>query len=183
MIGLTVGFVAIVIGILVPIFIMIPGNGVFGRVSTGDINQDKIVEPFEGNIFDNVILSPSPIGIILEPGEEKIETLEIANNNDQTLFFRCGIYNQDSSKYAPQSICQTDGEESYLGFIEIPARAKKTFSIKTTTKKNHQHMSPEGEGFTVTTNSGTYSNKVLIAAGTQTEEQEVKEVLLTILVE
>jgi len=177
MIGLISGLVVIIIAMVLILTINPTGNPV---KELEENSEENIVQ----NIFDNVVLSPSPIGISFKPGEEKIEILEITNNNDQTLFFRCGIYNEDSSKYAPQSTCKAqDGEEGALGFIEIPAKAKKTFSIKTTTKKNHQHMSPEGEGFTVTTNSGTYNNKVLIAAGTQAEEQEVKEILLTILVE
>ncbi len=181
MIGMISGSVALVVAMIF-IFTMVPGNNIFGRVSMTDVNQNK---PLEGSIFDNVILNPSAIDVTLQAGLGSKENLEITNNNDQTIFFRCGIYNKDASdKYAPQSSCQaSDMSENNLRFIEIPAGETKTFSIKTETKNDYKYMTPEGETYQVTTTKGAYSNQVLIAAGTTSEEQEVKEVSLSILVQ
>jgi hypothetical protein len=142
------------------------------------------VEDSEQNIFDNVLIDPSAIGVNIKPGQELTNNFEVINNGDQTLFFRCGIYSKNSrDKYAPSSTCTSEGEKDGLGFIEIPAGKKEEFSVKTETQKDSKYFTLELEEYSVTTKKGTYEDKILISVGTKAEEQEVKEIPLSILVE
>lgn len=179
---------SIIFGILVISLIIINGCGETKIVKEtqyvcpdGSFVSDASLCP-EPDIFENVLFNPPEVKIYLQAGEVKDETIEVINNNKETLFLDCYTSGKDND-FEPFSTCYTfDDNGFYTKTAKINPGERHSFVIKVTTDKNVDFSNAEGERFILTTRSGEYSKKIKFSVLENSVPRKTKEISLSIVI-